>query len=120
MTYHKALKSYIDATNSHDFNNVKKVLHPQAVYWFNNKNCNSIEEIESYFINTWDRIKDEVYSATDIYWIAVGEQVATCIYTYNYQGYYNGELISGSGRATNVFTLFNDEWRLKHEHLSSI
>lgn len=120
MTYDKALERYIDATNSHNFKNVKEVLHPQAIYWFTDKSCTSIEEIGNYFNNAWDVIKDEVYAATDIQWIAVSEQVATCIYTYNYKGYHKGEFVSGSGRATNVFTLFNGEWKLIHEHLSSL
>jgi ketosteroid isomerase-like protein len=120
MSYHNALNRYIDATNSHDFNNVKEVLHPNAIYWFTDQNCTSIEEIGSYFNNAWDIIKEEMYSATDVQWIAVSEQVATCIYTYNYTGYHNGKLVSGSGRATNVFTLFNNEWKLIHEHLSSL
>lgn len=120
MGYRKALDKYIEATNSHDFNNVKAVLHPQAVYWFTDQNCISNEQIGSYFMKSWDTIKEEVYSATDVQWIAASDQVATCIYTYQYEGYYLEEFVSGSGRATNVFTLHDGEWRLIHEHLSSL
>lgn len=30
LTYQQALAQYITATNSHDFNNVKEILHPQG------------------------------------------------------------------------------------------
>ncbi|MFJ6265072.1 YybH family protein [Lysinibacillus xylanilyticus] len=119
MPYRQALESYIAATNSHDFNNVKEILHPQAVYWFSDKTCVTVEEIGAYFNNAWDLIREEVYSATDVQWLTVDEKSATCIYTYHYEGYHNGKFVSGSGRATNIFTVVNNEWKLIHEHLSS-
>ncbi|MDX8366449.1 nuclear transport factor 2 family protein [Cytobacillus sp. IB215665] len=122
MSYQQALQKYIEATNSHDFNNVKKVLHENAVYWFTNKSCVTLEEIHNYFENAWHTIKDEVYAAKDVEWIAVDQKTATCIYTYHYEGYYNGKFVTGSGRATNIFVKNNDydDWKLIHEHLSSL
>lgn len=121
MGYRKALEQYIEATNSHDFNNVKQVLHPNAVYWFTDMTCTSINEIQSYFENAWNVIKEEVYSSSNVKWVTIDKNSATCIYTYQYQGYHNGEFVSGSGRATNVFTTTDDkQWKLVHEHLSSI
>lgn len=120
MEYKKALEKYIDATNSHDFDNVKRFLHKDAIYWFTRKTCTTLSEIQSFFENTWETIKDEVYTAKDVKWLTVDQNSATCIYTYHYQGYYNGEFVSGSGRATNIFIKDNDkEWKLIHEHLSS-
>ncbi|MBY0086556.1 nuclear transport factor 2 family protein [Brevibacillus sp. M2.1A] len=117
--YKRALAQYIDATNTHDFANVEKVLHPNAIYWFSDKTCTSMSEIRAYFENAWHLIKDEVYAATDVQWIAVDQRSASCVYTYQYQGYYNGEFVKGSGRATNIFTKTEtDEWKLIHEHLS--
>lgn len=121
MGYEKALDQYIGATNTHDFNNVRKVLHEQAIFWFSNKTCTTTSEIQSYFDNAWNLIKEEVYSAEDVKWITVDEGSATCIYTYRYEGYYNEEFITGSGRATNIFIRADDgEWKLIHEHLSSL
>ncbi len=119
LSFKKALDCYIEATNTHDFNNVKELLHPEAVYWFTDRTCTSLEEIGAYFNHAWDLIKEEVYSATNVQWLTVDETSATCIYTYHYEGYYNENFISGSGRATNVFTKVNNEWKLVHEHLSS-
>ncbi|MCP3738628.1 YybH family protein [Rossellomorea sp. BNER] len=120
MGYKKALEQYIAATNTHNFNNVKYVLHEKALYWFTDKTCTTMNEIQSYFENAWDRIKEEIYTANDVQWLTIDENSATCTYTYQYEGYYNGEFVSGSGRATNIFTK-NDanEWKLIHEHLSN-
>ncbi|MFJ7698325.1 YybH family protein [Lysinibacillus fusiformis] len=118
MTHEQALERYIQATNTHDFNEVKVILHPQAVYWFSDKTCTTNEEIGAYFNHAWNVIQEEVYSATDITWLTVDEKTATCLYTYHYEGYHNGKFVSGNGRATNIFALMNGEWKLIHEHLS--
>jgi ketosteroid isomerase-like protein len=121
MDYKKALQQYIEATNTHDFNNVKKVLHENAIFWFTDQTCTTMQEIQNYFENAWDTIKEEVYTADNVHWLTVDENSAACTYTYHYEGYYNGEFVSGSGRATNVF-IKNEkgEWKLIHEHLSSL
>lgn len=119
LTYQQALAQYITATNSHDFNNVKEILHPQAVYWFTDKTCTTLEDIGNYFNHAWQVIEQEIYSATDVQWLTVDGKSATCIYTYHYEGYHKGNFISGSGRATNIFIKENDKWKLIHEHLSS-
>lgn len=119
MTYQKALEAYIAATNTHDFNEVRKLLHPQAVYWFTDKSCTTPEQIRAYFENAWNLIREEVYSARDVQWVAEGPQSAACIYTYVWEGYHKGKFVSGSGRGTNVFVKDEEgEWKLVHEHLS--
>ncbi|WP_339148792.1 MULTISPECIES: nuclear transport factor 2 family protein [unclassified Sutcliffiella] len=118
MSYQNALNQYIEATNTHNFDNVEKLLHANVVYWFTNSSCTTMEEIRAFFENAWDTIKEEIYSAKDVEWIAVDEHTATCLYTFHYEGYLNGEFISGSGRATNVFVKDEGQWKLIHEHLS--
>lgn len=119
--YIQALERYIEATNTHDFQNVRQLLHPNAVYWFSDKTCTSPEEIQAYFEHAWDLIKEEVYSAADVQWIAVDGNTATCVYHYRYEGYLQGKFVKGSGRATNVFIKDTElGWKLIHEHLSSI
>ena len=49
MDYQQALEQYIAATNTHDFNQVKKVLHENAIYWFTDKSCSNMNEIQNYF-----------------------------------------------------------------------
>ncbi|EJW20117.1 nuclear transport factor 2 family protein [Paenibacillus alvei] len=120
MSYQKALERYMKATNTHDFENVQACLDTSAVYWFSDRTCKTLEEIRAYFEHAWEVIQDEVYSASDVQWIAVDEQTAVCLYTYHWSGLYQGKQAEGSGRATNVFKLIAGEWKLVHEHLSAL
>jgi ketosteroid isomerase-like protein len=120
MELHQTLIGYIRATNSHDFKNVRRFLSEDAVYWFQKNEYNTIAEIEKYFTNTWNLIKDEVYRISDVKWIGESSDLATCLYKYHWEGYYKGDFINGSGNATNVFKRINGDWKLIHEHLSSL
>jgi ketosteroid isomerase-like protein len=114
------LHRYIKATNTHDFDEVKKVLHPDAVYFFTDQTCRTHDEIRLYFENAWKLVENENYEAHDAAWIFQTDTSATCTYTFYYEGYVQHEYTSGRGRATNVFVKESDEWLLIHEHLSSL
>lgn len=119
MDPQQALEAYIRATNTHDFQQVKAILHENALYWFSDKTCATPGEIREYFENAWRQVKDEVYRAEDVHWIVTDENSAACLYTYRYEGYVGERLVSGSGRATNVFVKTKTgAWKLLHEHLS--
>ncbi|MGG1445316.1 nuclear transport factor 2 family protein [Brevibacillus laterosporus] len=114
------LDKYIEATNTHNFDEVKKLLHPNALYYFSNCTCTTHQQIQAYFENAWSIIQDEIYKAQDIQWLHKGNDSATCTYTYCYEGYMNGEFTSGQGRATNIFVKDTTGWLLIHEHLSPL
>lgn len=115
------LEKYIAATNTHDFDNVANILHPEAVYYFSDSTCRTSAEIRDYFEKAWQTVADEVYSATDIEWLVRSADTAVCVYRYHYEGYVDGSFVSGTGRATNVFVSSGvaDNWLLIHEHLSN-
>ena len=119
-TMDSILDEYIYATNTHDFKEVAKLLHPNAIFFFSDQTCDTLEKIEQYFNGSWNYINDEVYAAKDVTWLTKDNNSASCMYTYQYSGYVDGEFISGSGRATNVFVLLDGEWKLIHEHLSTV
>ena len=114
------LKSYIDATNTHNFDNVEKLIDKNAEYIFSGTTLFGVDEIRAYFEKTWSKIKDEKYWATDVKWIHESNDTMICLYRYNFSGYMNGTFITGGGRATNVFikSKVAGEWKLIHEHLS--
>ena len=115
----QALKAYIDATNTHQFQQVQKLLHEKAAYIFSDQSCKSMVDIQAYFERAWKLIEQEVYSISNVEWLFIHETSATCIYTYHYEGYHQGQFVQGSGRATNVFVVEHNEWKLIHEHLST-
>ena len=116
----EVLDNYIKATNTHIFEEVKKLLHPNAVYFFSNQSCTTHEEIQTYFENSWSMLKNENYEAQDVHWLFKGSNSATCTYTYFYEGYIDEKYANGYGRATNIFIKESDKWLLIHEHLSPL
>ncbi|MGX1265512.1 hypothetical protein RKD55_003316 [Rossellomorea marisflavi] len=116
----EALDRYIKATNTHRFSEVENLLHPEAVYYFSDRTCSSIEEIQTYFEHAWSVVKDEVYRASDVNWLHLGEQQALCVYRFTYEGYVDGAFVTGHGRATNAFVKEDGRWLLIHEHLSGV
>ncbi|NEM97423.1 YybH family protein [Pontibacter burrus] len=112
------MQQYVTATNSHNFANVQPLLQPDAVYWFNKKESRGLPEIEASFNESWNYLPDEVYGIEDITWLSIDKRIATCIYTYTYQGTHNGKSIQGKGRGTTILVKENGNWKIAHEHLS--
>lgn len=118
-TPESTLEMYIKATNSHEFQNVQAVISENAIYYFSDKICSTIEEIKDYFESSWNLIKEEVYSTSNVQWLHRSGDSASCIYFYHYEGVIDGKFIQGSGKATNIFEKIKGKWYLLHEHLSS-
>ncbi|MDN3956031.1 YybH family protein [Sporolactobacillus laevolacticus] len=116
----EVLNEYIKATNTHDFNQVRKLLHDHATYFFSDMTCTTLSEIQSYFENAWSVVKDENYEARNVQWLFINSTSAACTYIYFYEGYVKGKYTSGHGRATNVFVKNSNKWLLIHEHLSPL
>jgi uncharacterized protein (TIGR02246 family) len=119
-SFKEALDSYIQATNSHDFNEVAKLLSDEAVYMFMSQSWVGLNKIRSYFVNSWKAIEDEVYSIEDVKWLTADDRSATCIFIYRWRGMINGEMKEGKGQGTNVFVNEDGEWKVIHEHLSPL
>lgn len=118
--YVDALHGYIAATNTHDFDRVRRLLHPDAVFRFSDADCMSMPAIQQYFENAWSIVQEERYAAIDVSWRLPTPTTAIASYTYRWAGRVDGEFRSGSGRATNVFVYeFAGGWLLAHEHLST-
>ena len=117
---HDALKRYIEATNTWDFEQVAKCLRPEAVYFFTDKTCVGLQEIRDYFEAGWRACREESYWPTRIKILHEDADSMLCTYQYNYTGVADSGPISGFGRATNHFVrnAITGVWELSHEHLS--
>lgn len=115
-----ALERYIEATNSHDFDQVQPLLHPHAAHRFTDAECTTLDATRRYFERTWATVVDERYEAVDVVWLTPSPSIAVALYTFRWNGLIDGRPRGGRGRATNVFVV--DErgrWLLALEHLSS-
>ena len=118
--YHEALREYIEATNTHDFDRVRPLLHPDVVFRFSDADCVSTQAVQEYFENAWSIVHDERYEAIDVAWRLPTPSTAIASYTYQWAGVIDGAASKGSGRATNVFVAgVGSGWLLAHEHLSA-
>ncbi|HET7579915.1 MAG TPA: nuclear transport factor 2 family protein [Bacillales bacterium] len=120
LTPQEVLKKYEEATNSHVFENVSELIAEDAVYYFSDKTVKGKESLKQYFEETFDTIRDEVYTIRDVNWIALSETVAVCIYRFHWEGNIEGHPREGNGRGTNVFHRFDQGWKVVHEHLSTL
>ncbi len=112
------LKRYEDATNTHVFSNVADLIHREATYRFTDGDFVGVEAIQKAFENTWDSIKEETYSLSDLKIVSIDLNSASITYTFNWSGIVDGVKKSGSGRGTNVIIRNGDELQFIHEHLS--
>ncbi|QKG83983.1 nuclear transport factor 2 family protein [Kroppenstedtia pulmonis] len=70
------------------------------------------------FEENWNTIRDEHYQITDVKWLTVTDESASCIYIFHWEGWFKDQWRKGSGRGTNIFTRHHHRWLITHEHLS--
>jgi ketosteroid isomerase-like protein len=112
------LRVYEERTNGHRFEDLRPLIAEDAVYWFSDGSFTGREAIQQAIEATWELIRDERYAIEEVHWIAVGTQVAVCLYTFRWRGVVGEEAREGSGRGTSVLRRDADQWRVVHEHLS--
>lgn len=119
-TPEKALGAYIDATNSHVFEKVARVLAGTVIFWFQDQEYRGAESARVYFEGAWESLPDEKYRIDNVVWIQRCQTSATCLFSYSFTGTRNGHVVSGGGKGTNVFVSEQGQWRLIHEHLTGL
>lgn len=112
------LEAYEKAANSRDFNNAEPLIAKDAVFEFTNGTFEGIDAIRKAFEDTWNKIKDEIYTISDIKWTKVGYRDAECTYKFKSDGMINEKRQVYEGVGTNTFKRINGNWRITHEKLS--
>ena len=107
------------AQNTHVFDEVVPLLHPDVVFRFNNGDFRGLDEARAAFEKTWSQdVRDERYWMTDytIEWL--GDNSALVTFAYHWQGTTNDGTFEVSGRGTSLLVDVDGELRLRMEHLS--
>lgn len=120
MTPAEFLRVYEQRTNTHHFEEVAPLIAEHAVYWFNDGSFQGLEAIKQAFEKTWALIQDEQYAIEQVQWLVNEAQTAVCLYLFRWQGNVDGQLLQGAGRGTSVFQKIDGQWKVTHEHLSSL
>jgi ketosteroid isomerase-like protein len=113
------IRTYEQATNSHDITQLIPLIAPGAVYWFSDGSHRGGEAILAAIAETFATIHDEIYQINDLEWITYSDDHAVCRYRFAWTGTIEGRLRSGSGRGTNVLINSAGTWQMLHEHLSA-
>jgi ketosteroid isomerase-like protein len=119
MTSARALlEEYKVEINKHDFDALEPLISRDCKFWFSSGTFVGLEQARKAFERTWGLIKEEVYSLTEIDWIAESDLAAVCTYTFHWKGLIDGKSCEGKGRGTSCFRKETDGWKVIHEHLS--
>ena len=112
------LKAYEQAANSCDFVNVAPFIASDATFWFTNGRYVGKQQIQQAFEHTWETIKHETYTISNVSWPAKSYWAAACTYSFTSDGIVNGQRQVYKGQGTNVLARIQGNWRIVHEHLS--
>lgn len=112
------MQVYEEAANSGNFERVRPLLSDDAVYWFSDGSYIGVSSIQRAFERTWDTIKNENYSISELKWLHKAHDCAVCIYNFDSTGTIDGKSMHLRGRGTNILKKFADGWKMIHEHLS--
>lgn len=116
----KFIEEYEKLTNKCNFDLLIPFIDKNAIYWFSNGTYNGIDEIRKAFEETWNSIKDEVYTISNVKWLILIKSEAVCIYDFHSDGIVDGKRQEFKGRGTNVFKKIDGQWKIVHEHLSKV
>ena len=120
MTPEQFMRQYEAATCAHDLSAILTLIADDAVYLFSDKTSYlGKAAITKALERNFASIRDETYRIEEMHWLTRSDQVAACVYEFNWTGVIDGLPASGRGRGTSVVEAHADSWLVVHEHLSS-
>ena len=119
MSPSEFMRAYEAAANAHDAASIMELIADDAVYLFSDQSSYfGKEAIRKAIEANFDAIKNEIYGIRNLNWVAVSEEVAACVYEFDWSGEIDGSPAAGHGRGTTVLRRIDGHWRVAHEHLS--
>ncbi|MYE83258.1 MAG: nuclear transport factor 2 family protein [Gammaproteobacteria bacterium] len=107
------------AQGARDFAAVAPMLHPDALFRFNDGDYRGLEAARGAFESTWALdVEDERYYLDDIDVLHTDEHSATATFKFHWSGVGDNGPFHVVGRGTSVLVRHEGELRLLVEHLS--
>lgn len=119
MSANEIIEKYKLEINTHDFDRLIPIFSSDCKFWFTSGSHVGLDQARKAFEKTWAMIKNEIYTLSDLEWIAESEKAAVCTYTYHWSGSIDGQQKEGKGRGTTCLRKEADGWKIIHEHLSA-
>lgn len=103
----------------HCSDDAKQFISRDALFWFADGSPHGgTGQIRNAFEQAWKKLHSDTYRLDDVIWIAVTDQVASCVYRFSWKAVIDGEPGTCSGRGTSILRRDEDGWKIVHEHLS--
>ena len=113
------LDRFETAQGTEDFDAVVPMLHPDALFRFNDGDYRGLEAARGAFESTWALdVEDERYHLSDIEVLYSDESSATATFRFHWSGVGEQGPFEVVGRGTSVLVRHEGELRLLVEHLS--
>ena len=113
------LKRFEDASATRLFVNVAGMIHPNALFRFNDGDYRGLEAIQRAFESTWTQdVKDELYYLSDIEVLSVDTSSAAATFHFNWSGVGPHGPFQVVGRGTSLLVLHDGRLKVMVEHLS--
>lgn len=117
------IKAFVNAFEkaiaSKDFGQVAPLIHPDALFRFNDGDFEGLEQVRAAFESTWSHdIKEDRYRLSDVVVRNVDSQSALVTFNYHWSGITSKGSMSITGRGTQVIVLHEGRLKISLEHLS--
>jgi ketosteroid isomerase-like protein len=112
------MSRYEAALGSEDFDQVAPLIHPDALYRFNDGDFKGHEAIRGAFEKTWAlEIEDVTYEMRDIDVVSLTTESATVAFTFHWSGKGPNGRFEATGRGTLVIVRLENDLVVVLEHL---
>ncbi len=103
MTPTEFMHLYENASATHNLEATMNLIDESAVYFFSNETSHiGKSAVQEAIKANFDAIGVEKFRIRDVNWLLETDEVAVCVYAYQWSGQINGQVVSGSGRGTSV------------------
>jgi ketosteroid isomerase-like protein len=114
------MQAYERCTNTHEIEVLADLMADDAIYLFSNQTSHTGKfAVRKAIQANFDAIEGETYRIHGLKWVAKSEDVAACVYEFDWSGRIDGKAASGHGRGTTVIRRIEGRWKVAHEHLST-
>lgn len=113
------LERFEQAQAAKSFDAVEGMLHPEAVFRFNDGDHRGLARIRAVFERTWNLgVTDERYAMSDIEVVHLGGDTAVATFTYRWSGVGEKGPFAIEGRGTTLLVRDRGRLCIRLEHLS--
>jgi ketosteroid isomerase-like protein len=119
MTPAETKREMVRRMRAKDVDAAMELITDDAVYfWSNGSAMFGKAAIAEAMKSNFAGIDDDTYDVHDVTWLAESDEVAACVFRFEWTGRMDGETVGGRGRGASVLKRVGGEWRIVHENLS--